>query len=345
MTTYGPWIFLRDEVVEGGLVVEDGKIAEVLDTPPGAVDVHGLVLPLMANPHTHLGDAFIRDVPPGTIEEIVAPPHGFKFRMLARASRAEILTGMKHALERMASQGTALLADFREGGLDGIALLKEALRPLEISGLVLGRPSSLIFDEIELTKILSAADGIGLSSISEWGWNDIAAIAEMTHRTGKLFALHVSEGRRETIEDVLSLRPSFVIHMVHATEGDIRGCADAGVPIVVCPRSNRFFGMRPSIEQMLANDALVALGTDNAMLSTPLLWDEMRFVASEFPALSLEDVLRLGIANPWKVLNQEGRIGWMTGMRAAFLFVPQGEMIGLDALRSSPALITPTTEG
>ena len=65
----------------------------------------------------------------------------------------------------------------------------------------------------------------------------------------------------------MSLEPAFVVHMVEATDADILACADAGIPIVICPRSNRFFGKTARAARMLELGAEVALGTDNAMPS------------------------------------------------------------------------------
>src|SRR5207249_9142245 len=56
---------------------------------------------------------------------------------------------------------------------------------------------------------------------------------------------------REEIDAVLDLSPAFLVHMLHATDADLERCADAHVPIVVCPRSNAFFGMTPDIPGML----------------------------------------------------------------------------------------------
>src|SRR5207245_9321814 len=65
--------------------------------------------------------------------------------------------------------------------------------------------------------------------------------------------------------------------MLQATDADLGRCGDAGVPIVVCPRSNAFFGMTPDIPRMLRHGVELHLGTDNAMINTPSLFREMEF--------------------------------------------------------------------
>jgi cytosine/adenosine deaminase-related metal-dependent hydrolase len=47
------------------------------------------------------------------------------------------------------------------------------------------------------------------------------------------------------------------------------------LPVVVCPRSNMFFGMVPPLARMVKAGVTVALGTDNAMIHQPDLFVEM----------------------------------------------------------------------
>jgi cytosine/adenosine deaminase-related metal-dependent hydrolase len=89
--------------------------------------------------------------------------------------------------------------------------------------------------------------------------------------------LHCSERIREDLDRVLDLRPAFLVHMIQATDDDLERCADADVPIVVCPRSNAFFGMTPDIPRMLRAGVELRLGTDNAMINVPSMLNEMEF--------------------------------------------------------------------
>jgi len=65
--------------------------------------------------------------------------------------------------------------------------------------------------------------------------------------------------------------------MVQTTDADLIRCADADVPIVVCPRSNAFFGMTPDIPRMLRAGVELRLGTDNAMINVPSMLREIEF--------------------------------------------------------------------
>jgi cytosine/adenosine deaminase-related metal-dependent hydrolase len=168
--------------------------------------------------------------------------------------------------------GTTGFIDFREGGVRGVELIK--ISSPAPHGMILGRPHG----DDDLDRILDTADGIGLSSISDIPKKELDSIADRVRRRGKVLGIHVSERVREDIETIMSLSPSFVVHMVEATDGDMRVCADNDVPIVSCPRSNMFFGKIPPIDRMIRSGADVAIGTDNAMLCVP----DMREEASVF---------------------------------------------------------------
>lgn len=131
---------------------------------------------------------------------------------------------------------------------------------------ILGRPVSKELDTAEVEGILDVADGIGISSISDMDHRYIEAVADIVRERRKVFAIHVSERVREDIDFVLSLDPAFVVHMCEATDSDLAKCAEAEVPIVVCPTSNRYFGKAPPIARAQAAGADLALGTDNGML-------------------------------------------------------------------------------
>ncbi|MEK6988017.1 MAG: amidohydrolase family protein [Candidatus Thermoplasmatota archaeon] len=128
-----------------------------------------------------------------------------------------------------------------------------------------------------MSGILRASDGIAVSSYIDWPAAELEKLAADVRREGKIFALHCSERVREDIDEVLDLKPAFLVHMVQATDADLERCADADVPIVVCPRSNAFFGMTPDIPRMLRAGVELRLGTDNAMINGPSMINEIEF--------------------------------------------------------------------
>src|SRR5947208_2853626 len=277
---------------EGTVGWEDDVVVEVRPGRARTPLAEGLIVPGLWNAHTHLGDAIVTQELKGTLEELVAPPHGLKHRVLAKAKDAAVIAAMRRAMATMVRTGTTGFADFREGGLKGLKLLYAAAAALPIQGIALGRPVELSYDPREVAAILRASDGIAVSSYIDWPRDAIEKLAADVRRAKKIFAIHCSERVREDIDAVLDLKPAFLVHMVHATDSDLERCADADVPIVVCPRSNAFFGMTPDIPRMLGNDVELRLGTDNAMINTPSLILRRHFLA---PMASYEDVMSLSV--------------------------------------------------
>ena len=271
------WFYDGRRFREGTVGWEDGILVEVRSGRTHNALAEGVITPGLWNAHTHLGDAVVTQELKGTIEELVAPPHGLKHRVLAKAKDAAVIAAMRRAMATMLRTGSTGFSDFREGGLRGLKLLYAAVAALPLQSLALGRPSGLAYDPREVAAILRASDGIAVSSFIDWPPDEIEKLAADVRRETKIFAIHCSERVREDIDKVLQLKPGFLVHMVHATDGDLVRCADARVPIVVCPRSNAFFGMTPDIPRMLRAGVELWLGTDNAMINVPSILREMEF--------------------------------------------------------------------
>jgi len=269
-----------------------------------------LILPLLFNAHTHLGDSFItkhhaREELPRDIVSLVAPPDGLKHRLLREAKDEEIIQGITLALLRAQAHGVTGLMDFREHSLKGLELFVGAyfrfsqqtmadasvVRPLRSR--VLGRPEAERFNCEEVEQLLRRSAGINISSITdlEPGYvqdiRDAVTIFNRRHPPGlgglrKLFAFHASERVREDVDTIIGLGPDFVVHCARATESDLARMAEAGIPIVVCPSSNLFFGVPLDIGKMLRNGVSLALGTDNGMLHPPTILAEMKCMLENF---------------------------------------------------------------
>jgi len=240
-----------------------------------------------------------------TVDSLVAPPTGYKHRRLQDASLEEIQQGIIAATNIMKACSTTHFIDFREGGISGVQALQTLDLPLQ--AIILGRPTGWVYDEKELDVLLDITDGIALSGIADWNYSVIKQIADHVHLAGKVFALHVSEHLQENIEDVLSLRPTFIVHLCCATEDDLDLIADDEVPVVVCPRANAFFGFRPPIESMMERGISLMLGTDNAMIISPNIREEMAYVQQHF-VVSPQDIEAMVTSNPRKCLNVSANI-------------------------------------
>jgi cytosine/adenosine deaminase-related metal-dependent hydrolase len=286
-------------LLDGSKLVETGKASN----PPKCKTVKGIALPALPNAHTHLGDFSLRPkVRPGmTVEELVAPPNGLKHKLLPKIDQTQSICGALQALHR---SGVGSFCDFREGGLGGVEALAKALvsEGRRMSAVILGRPKGLSYDRKEVEEILLKCNGLGISAVRDW---DIAALSELAthvHKKDKVLALHASEHTHEPIDPILDLDPAFIVHMVKGTPSDFNRLSVLKIPIVVCPQSNQFFGLKPPIKQMLKAGVEVCIGTDNAMLTDLSVLSELK--AARHLGLSSSEAWGL-IEASWKLLNRK----------------------------------------
>ncbi len=120
------------------------------------------------------------------------------------------------------------------------------------------------------------------------GANDIPrdalfSMAKKAKDRGKIVGIHAGELNRSDVDTALELRPGFLVHMAHASDGDLRMAADLGIPVVVCPRSNMATGVgMPRLKKMTEAGLLVGLGTDNVMINAPDMFAEMEWASKAF---------------------------------------------------------------
>lgn len=286
---------------ENNLIIEQGT-----GNSPKNPICKGLIVPSFVNSHTHIGDSFIRNKNtklPKNVEELVGPPDGLKHKLLKEASSEEIVNGMKESLELMIRIGTSAFCDFRENGIEGIRLIKKALENKSISSCIFSRPNNLEYKKDEVEILLKNSNGVGISSISDWDYSELEKVAKHTKKEKKKFAIHASEAIREDIDLILNLKPDFLIHMTGALESDFIRVKDENIPVVLCPRSNAFFGLKPNFELIKKTGIEIILGTDNAMLNSPDVLDELRYLRSITDVFSIEEMLNMITYRPRKVLN------------------------------------------
>ncbi|MCI4339036.1 MAG: amidohydrolase family protein [Thermoplasmata archaeon] len=308
-----------------GRVIEVGKLGT--DSTRGRERrIRGIVIPSPVNSHTHLGDAIsVREPPPGPVSSLVRPPDGYKFRLLAAASPGAKRRALRGAFERMSHDGVAAVIDFREEGLDGVRLFQEAARGSTVRAVVMGRPLQRPVVRRELDALLSAADGVGLSSALEENIETRTLVARACRARGKRYGLHASEARREPPDSYLHPHPDLLIHLAKATRDDLETVRDAKVAVAVCPRSNALFGRQPDLRSMERLGIPVLLGTDNAMFHAPSIWRELEFayVATRLrqrPA-SAEFLARAVLVEPWRWLGDPRAARVAAGMTVPPLVV------------------------
>jgi cytosine/adenosine deaminase-related metal-dependent hydrolase len=250
------------------IIIEQGVITAVEETS-STPDIW--ICPALFNAHTHLGDTVAMDCATGgNLAGLVTPPNGLKHRLLAEASHKELVSGMRATIGGMITRGTAGCVDFREGGAEGVAALKEAAYQQPFRCIIFGRDGG----ELE-------GDGLGISSARDVP--DLERVVARAKQQKKPVAFHAGERDADDIDAALAYDPDFIIHGTHATRTQLRECAERQIPVIICPRSNWTLGVtrtpdHPPVSLMLDLGCRVFLGTDNTMFVQPDMLAEMAFL-------------------------------------------------------------------
>ncbi len=259
------------EPMEGYICIRDGIIAEVGEEKVDA-DFTGIICPRFVNAHTHIGDSAFKDPPFLSLEDLVGPG-GLKHRMLAETSRSRLLDGMKRSLRYMLATGTFAFADFREGGPEGVTIMQEAMKGIPLISRIMGRPAE------GCVEIHEGCWGLGISSTRDCNLEILEEAVKTARRAGRKVAIHAGESGRDDIAPALSLDPDFLVHLNRASEKDLKTVADAGIPVVICPRSNLVTGTGlPDARRMIELGITLGVGTDNVMLNSPNIFEEMGLI-------------------------------------------------------------------
>ena len=189
---------------ENIVIDDENRIIEISkDASEGEIiDASGkIVCPRFINAHTHIGDSIIKDEGDGlSLDEMVKPPHGIKHVALESADDDELIEAMRESMWDMHNLGISHFIDYREGGLEGVRLLKEAAKDIPIKPIILARDSSFYGEDanyhqvkVAIRKLLKEADGIGLSGFGEIDRTVAEIICERCERAGKISSIHVAE--------------------------------------------------------------------------------------------------------------------------------------------------------
>lgn len=297
------------------------------------IDCEGLLLiPGFINCHTHIGDSIAKDLTlNSSMEKRVHPVSGIKSKILKETDPKILKNFMENSCWSMLKKGITTFVDFREGGLDGLSMIKEVLTKVPIRSVILGRlefyqtsleikknisfPKNLI---PELTKLLSKCDGLGISGANE----NSNSILNYYSKTSKIRAIHSSETKKsvekskkilsksETLR-ALNMKPHFLVHMTYASKGDLYATAKRARGIVICPRANAALAEGiPDINLMKKAGCTIALGTDNVMINSPDMFREMDYLWKVSMGLSKarvnpKEILKMATVNGGKILKKE----------------------------------------
>ena len=297
------------------------------------IDGKGLLLiPGFINAHTHIGDSIGKDFTlNSTVNKKIHPVFGAKSKILKNTSHDHLSNFMKNTCYSMLKKGITTFVDFREGGLDGIILLKNILSDIPLRAIILGRVEfyqnsseiqqnlPLPKDKIkEITRLLQKCDGLGISGANE----NSTSVLNYYSKISKFRAIHSSEtkqsvsrskkitGKSETIR-ALSLKPNFLVHMTFASKNDLDIASEKTQGIVICPRANSSLAEGiPNINLMSNAGCVLALGTDNVMINSPDMFREMDFLWKATMGIykkriDPKEILKMATVNGGKILNKD----------------------------------------
>jgi len=347
-----PFILVDDEMNilrDGHILIDDQTIAEVGSGKPPQSDKkirfeESIIIPGLVNAHVHLGDSAFKDAGFGkTLNDLFSPPNGLKHKLLETTERKVVLEALKDSLLDMLSSGTTTFADFREGAAEGAGILLEALQGKRIRAFVLGRGDyAFPMDQLEsnigtfpqnsleaLKELFAITQGLGPSSPNDLTDEALRQLAEIARAHGKLRAIHAAEhpdserisknrsGLTEVERAIKYFHADILVHLTYASPKDLDLSATYDTAVVSCPRANATLGLRlPPIPEMLDRGIAVGLGTDNVMLNSPNMFEEMGFtlkayriekIASRY--LSPKEVLQMATINGARALGIDNETG------------------------------------
>lgn len=286
--------------VRENIVVDDGKIIEISkDAKEGKIiDVDGAVVcPSFINAHVHIGDSIIKDEGYGmSLSDMVKPPNGIKHVALSNADDEDLVDAMKSSMWEMVNSGTTHFIDYREGGIKGVKLLREASKDIPIRPIILGRDDSFYGDDPDLGKVKTAvrkllkiADGIAPSGFGEITGEVARIIVHECEKQGKISSIHVAESESNQIESLNNFNMteiekgvksnfSQLVHLTNPKSNDLELVSASKQNVVVCPRANATLnvGVAP-LNRMIDLGMMPLFGTDNVMLNSPNMFRELEF--------------------------------------------------------------------
>ena len=298
-----------------------------------SVDCEGiLMIPGLVNCHTHVGDSIAKDVAlnTNTVEETIHPVSSIKSNVLSKTEPDHLVRFMRNTCQDMIRRGITTFVDFREGGLEGILLVRKALKELGIRPIILARTNTFHNSKqirqnqrpgkktvSELEEIIPKCDGLGISGANE----NSVSLLRLYSKTDKIRAIHAAETRqsittskkitkKSEVIRALELKPHFLVHMTFASKSDLFLAARKTRGIVVCPRANAALveGI-PNVDLMLQAGCNVTIGTDNVMVNSPDIFREMDYLwkvmmGTNKKRVNPKQILKMATVNAKKLLHK-----------------------------------------
>ncbi|SRR5579885_101713 len=265
------------------------------------IDCEGLLMiPGFVNSHTHIGDSIGKDVGiNSSVESKIHPVGGFKQKILNNSEVSHLTNFIKNSCISMVRKGITTFIDFREGGLEGVNILKKASSGIPIRPIILGRinyyqDSKLIRQDMplpdskksDLEILVKNCNGLGISGPNEFS----SSVLRYFARQKTIRAIHSAETeesnniskkttKKTETQRALLARPNLLVHMTYASKADLTLAARNMASIAVCPRANGALAEGiPDVNLMMETGCNVIIGTDNVMVNSPDMFKEMDYL-------------------------------------------------------------------
>jgi len=307
--------------------------SKISSTKNKVINCDGLLLiPGLINSHTHIGDSIGKDIGLNKDPDSkIHPIFGIKQKILKETPSKKLEQFMRKTVRSMIKKGITTFVDFREGGLDGVLLVRKVVGNMPIRSIILGRieyyqSKNQIKKNIpipeshkkQLDILLKNCEGLGISGANE---NSDFTLKQLS-KTKKIRAIHSAETKESDLISkqitkktesarCMLLKPNFLVHMTHASKNDLKLAAKNTNGIVVCPRANASLAEGiPDIEKMIKMKCNLAIGTDNVMINSPDLFREMDFLwkvtmGIHKKRIDPKQILKMATVNAGKLLNQK----------------------------------------
>ncbi|MBT4175377.1 MAG: amidohydrolase family protein, partial [Thaumarchaeota archaeon] len=115
------------------------KISKSISSKEKSIDCSNLLLiPGFINSHTHIADSIGKDLSINAdVDSKIHPMFGLKQKLLKETPKKSLTKYIRNSAKSMIKKGITTFIDFREGGLDGVLLLKSALDSIPIRCVIL----------------------------------------------------------------------------------------------------------------------------------------------------------------------------------------------------------------
>src|SRR5574337_95182 len=323
-----------------------------------------LMMPGLVNSHTHIGDSIAKDIGiESDVEEKIHPVSGFKQKILKNSDKSHLTSFIKNSCISMMKKGITSFIDFREGGIEGINLLKNAASGISIRPVILGRieyyqnsnsiknntpiPKS---HKLDLQNLLMNCDGVGISGPNEFSDSALRHFAKVPN----IRAIHSAEteesndmskkiSKKTETQRALIAKPNFLVHMTYASKKDLVMTTKNKTSIVVCPRANGSLAEGvPNVDLMLDAGCNVAIGTDNVMINSPDMFREMDYLwkvsmGIKKKRLLPKDILKMATTNASSLLG--GNVGIIQNKKIADCIFIEKHSIDLEPMHNPHASV------